>query len=131
MTREQSTPVGPAVSAADVTPSFRVDRSQQHTNAWEELLRSWPEARSQLRKAGIDRAYIEYDRQGDSWEIASVEFRDSAGQSVDLAGQVLLPVDHFRDLMRFWLEARLPDRRDDDGSYGEIEWTLGVDPLGF
>ena len=43
----------------------------------------------------------------------------------------MLPVDHFRDLVQFWLESRLVYRPDDDGDYGEIEWMLGTDPLRF
>jgi hypothetical protein len=126
MTRPQSTSVEIAVLERDGCDSERTGEYGLKCP-----LLGWPEARGQLKNAGVEYAYVEYVGHGDSWEMASLEFRDSAGQSVDLAGQVLLPVDHFRDLVQFWLEARLPPRREADGSYGEVEWTLGTDPLGF
>src|SRR5450631_2221151 len=79
-------------------PTFSFSLAQYERERLENVRRHLPEARRQLKEAGIDSVHIHYDGCGDSGSIESITYTDGQGTVVDLAGKLAMTEDQLMDL---------------------------------
>jgi hypothetical protein len=98
--------------------------AQYERERLENVRRHLPEARRQLQAAGIDRVQILYDGCGDSGCIESITYTNEQGSTVDLAGKLAMTEEQLMDLFYDLTQARHPGWENNDGAYGEFDWSL-------
>ena len=103
--------------------------AQYERERLENVRRHLPEARRQLQAAGIDRVQILYDGCGDSGCIESITYTDGQGSTVDPAGKLAMTEEQLMDLFYDLTQARHPGWENNDGAYGEFDWSLKDDAL--
>jgi hypothetical protein len=91
--------------------------------------RQLPEARRQLKDAGVEQVHINYDGCGDSGCIERIAYTDGQGSAVDLAGKLAITEEQLMDLFYDLTQARHPGWENNDGAFGEFEWNLADDAL--
>ena len=121
----------PDDQAANISalPTFSFSLAQYERERLENVRRHLPEARRQLKDAGIDSVHIHYDGCGDSGSIESITYTDGQGSAVDLAGKLAMTEEQLMDLFYDLTQARHPGWENNDGAYGEFDWNLTEDAL--
>jgi len=110
-------------------PTFSFSLAQYERERLENVRRHLPEARRQLKDAGVKHVHIDYDGCGDSGCIESITYTDGQGSAVDLTGKLAISEEQLFDLFYDLTQARHPGWENNDGAYGEFDWNLTDDAL--
>lgn len=110
-------------------PTFSFSLAQYERERLENVGRHLPEARRQLKDAGVERVHVDCDGRGDSGCIESIRYTDGQGSAVDLAGKLAITEEQLLDLFYDLTQARHPGWENNDGASGEFDWNLGDDAL--
>jgi hypothetical protein len=110
-------------------PTFSFSLAQYERERLDHVRRYLPEARRQLKDAGVEHVHVEYDGCGDSGCIESITCTDGQGRAVDLAGRLAISEEQLFDLFYDLTQARHPGWENNDGASGEFDWTLAADAL--
>ena len=125
----QSNRVSEAPPTLSVISTSSDSLAQYERERLDNVRRHLPEARRQLQAAGIDRVQILYDGCGDSGCIESITYTNEQGSTVDLAGKLAMTEEQLMDLFYDLTQARHPGWENNDGAYGEFDWSLKDDAL--
>jgi hypothetical protein len=128
MTQSDNSPNG-TERTADANPTLSSSLKWYYHERLENVRRCLPDAQRQLKDAGVDYVYINYDGCGDSGQIDSIEYTDREGKPIDPAGKMTMTEDQLKDLFYDLTEARHPGWENNDGAFGEFEWDLMDDTL--
>ena len=110
-------------------PTFSFSLAQYERERLENVRRHLPEARRQLKDAGVEHVHIDYDGCGDSGCIESITYTDGQGSAVDLTGKLAISEEQLFDLFYDLTQARHPGWENNDGAYGEFDWNVAEDAL--
>ena len=116
-----------AVAVQNPTSSFSLDRYYAET--LENVRRNLPDAARALKEAGVASVHIEYDGSGDSGQIEIVTYQDREGKALDFSGTASLSEERLMDLFFDLTQARHPGWENEDGAFGEVDWSLDADTL--
>jgi hypothetical protein len=93
------------------------------------LICRWPTVVGELKCDRVASVSIDYAHVGEWFEETDVRFLDSSGQSMDLEGQLMKPIDYYEDTMLIWLYVRIVAYGEQGAGYRSVAWTLCEDPL--
>ena len=110
-------------------PTSSSSLAQYERERLENVRRHLPQARRQLKDAGVEHVHIDYDGCGDSGCIESITYTDGQGSAVDLTGKLAISEEQLMDLFYDLTQARHPGWENNDGAYGEFDWNLTEDAL--
>jgi hypothetical protein len=128
MTQSNPSPDDQA-AAISALPTSSVSLAQYERERLENVRRLLPEARRQLKDAGVEHVHIDYDGCGDSGCIESITCTDGQGSAVDVTGKLAITEEQLFDLFYDLTQARHPGWENNDGASGEFDWNLGEDAL--